>query len=63
MENKIDLTNSSWDKETFLADIKNARNIIIDLLCAIPDNSDTGVFYGDIGDAFRFFNELEIETK
>ena len=59
MQEKIDISESSWNKEQFLNDIHNTRNLILDLLCAIHDYS--GVC-SNIGDAIRFLDDLERES-
>ena len=64
MANKIDLTNSSWDKQTFLDDVLSTKQLIIDLMTAIPAEAESGVInLCDVGDTLRFLNLLEEESK
>ena len=57
VKNKIDLTNSSWDKQTFLDDVRSTKQLIIDLMTAIPAEAESGVInLCDVGDTLRFLN-------
>lgn len=64
MANKINLTNSSWDKQTFLDDVRSTKQLIIDLMTVIPAEAESGVInLCDVGDTLRFLNLLEEESK
>lgn len=61
--NKIDLTNSSWDEQTFLDEVRNTRRLIIDLMASLPSEADTSaISLFDVGDTLRFLNLLEEES-